>query len=311
MEFVSLHTHTTFSYGDGYGTVLQHVSRVAKLGMGALGLTEHGNCSSWVQLEIACAAKGIKPIYGCEIYTAPPDQKRKCHMILLAMDSEGLQNLNRIITESWKTLGTTSKSRFPTVHWPILKENNAGLIALSGCSDSFMSCTLLGGKSYGDPRLELRNGDIQRGIKVAQLYAKVFGDRYYLEVQRFPDLKRTCVLNQTLEKISLATGISMAATADVHYPHPRQNAIQRILHAAHQGSSVEAKDAEWEYDVILSYPLSDEEITKDLVATGISEYNSKVAIFNTSRIADRCNVVLPKVEPMKYVVGERDWEPWT
>lgn len=42
MDFVSLHTHSTFSYGDGYGTVPSHVGRVASLGMSALALTEHG-----------------------------------------------------------------------------------------------------------------------------------------------------------------------------------------------------------------------------------------------------------------------------
>ena len=51
MHYVSLHTHSTFSFGDGFGTVQQHVKRVAELGMTALALTEHGNVSSHVQLE--------------------------------------------------------------------------------------------------------------------------------------------------------------------------------------------------------------------------------------------------------------------
>ena len=51
MKYVSLHTHSTFSYGDGYGPVEEHVSRVKDLGMNALALTEHGNVSSWVALE--------------------------------------------------------------------------------------------------------------------------------------------------------------------------------------------------------------------------------------------------------------------
>jgi len=318
MRYVSLHTHTTFSYGDGYGTVAQHVSRVADLGMSALALTEHGNVSSWVQLEIACKRAGIKPIYGCEIYTGPREVKekigRKTHMTLLAANSVGLQNLNYLVMESWKTLGPDakwpSKSKFPTVHWEKLKENADGIIALSGCADSFLSCVLLGGKSYGPKRLELREGDLKRAIDYARLYKEVFGERYFLEVQRFPRLERTCVLNPAFAEISEIAGIPLAATSDVHYPYPNQNEMQRILHAAHRGQTVESADASWEYGVLLTYPESDREIFKDLVATGLSKEKAKGAVLNTERISALCNVELPKVPVAKYVVGEGDWEPW-
>lgn len=298
------------SYGDGYGRVEDHVNRIADLGMGALALTEHGNVSSWVQLERCCRAKEIKPIFGIEAYTAPEFQTRKCHMILLAMNTVGLQNLNRIVTESYKTLGTTSKSKFPTVHWPVLKEFNNGLITLSGCADSFLSCILLGGKSYGPKRLELQNGDLERGIKVARLYQKVFGDRYYLEVQRFSGLDRTCILNPALQEISSNTGIPLVATSDVHYPYPNQNSMQKILHAAHRGGSIESVEQDWEYNIILSYPLSDNEIQEDLLNTGLTKRAAAGAILNTARIADRCNVELPKAKPLKYVAYQQDWREW-
>ena len=73
MRYVSLHTHTTFSYGDGFGTVDDHVKRVSELEMSAVALTEHGNTSSHAQLEKAGAKYNVKPIYGCELYTAPTD----------------------------------------------------------------------------------------------------------------------------------------------------------------------------------------------------------------------------------------------
>jgi Zierdtviridae DNA polymerase len=309
MDYCSLHTHTTFSTGDGYGTVAQHVSRVKELGMTAVAFTEHGNCSSWVQLEKEAKKQGIKPIFGCEIYTAPPHERKKCHMILLAMNEEGLQNLNRIITQSYRDF-----YQFPTVLWPTLKEFNRGIIALSGCSDSHLSCVLLGGKSLGDKRMELSDRDIDAGVKLARKYQAIFDDRYYLECQRFPGLERTCLLNPALAEISKRTGISLAATSDVHYPYPTENAMQRILHAAHRGGSVESADATWEYSIILTYPTSDKEIILDLENTFGDHPQADMlainAVLETKAIANRCNVELPKAPPVKYIEGEHDWDEW-
>ena len=88
MKFVSFHTHTTYSYGDGFGTVAQHVARVQELGMTALALSEHGNVNSHVALERECHRAGIKPIYGIEAYFSPPNERRKFHVTLFAMDQE-------------------------------------------------------------------------------------------------------------------------------------------------------------------------------------------------------------------------------
>lgn len=297
MRYVSLHTHSTFSYGDGFGTVPEHVSRVAALGMKSLALTEHGNVSSWVQLEKACRTKAIQPIFGLEAYIAPESERRKNHMCLLAMNETGLQNLNRLVTQSFRQF-----YQFPTIHWKDLVEYNEGIIALSGCSDSELSCILLGGKSFGDKRLEPGVGDMERAVRGVQRYQKVFGDRYYLEVQRFPGLERTCALNPLLAEISSNTGVPLVATSDVHYPYPDQNAMQRILHAAHRGGTVESVDAAWEYDILLTYPQSDEEIFKDLLATGLSGTDALDAILVTEDIAERCTVELPKASTVSFGV---------
>lgn len=310
MKWVSLHSHSTFSYGDGFGPVEEHVKRVASLGMKALALTEHGNVSSWVQLEKAGRKHGVKPIFGLEAYIAPENEPRKTHMILLACNAEGLTNLNQIVTESWKTLGTTSKSKFPTVHTPVLKRYSNGLVALSGCSDSVISCLLLGGKFLGDKRMELQDRDFQRARVAVERYQEIFDGRYYLETQRFPGLPRTCVLNPAYEKLSVATGSPLVATADVHYPYPHENAMQRILHAAHRGGTVESVDAAWEYDILLTYPESDEEILRDLERTGLSTAAAVSAIDSTASIAAQCEVELPKAPPPLYIEGQNDWEAW-
>ena len=302
MTWVSLHTHTTFSYGDGYGPVKDHVARVAELGMNALCFSEHGNTSSHVQAERACKDTGVKPIYACEIYMVPDDweeQRRKYHMILIAIDLEGYKNLNRIV--SIANSPDFQYDRFPTVPQHIIFKYNKGLVALSGCADSLLSSTLLGGKNLGPKRLEYTDEDFQATLALAQQYKDVFGPRYFLEVQRFPGLERTCVLNPAFERIGAELGIELVGTADVHYPLPEDNEIQKILHAMRPGTgTVAAAEAGWEYDILLTYPTSDQEIFRDLVATGLSKEAAKRAITNTARIARRCNVELPKNEPIKW-----------
>ena len=192
----------------------------------------------------------------------------------------------------------------------MLREFNEGLIVLSGCADSLLSCTLLGGKSNGDKRDEYSRKDYRAARRVIEQYQAVFGDRYYLEVQRFPGLDRTCTLNPALALLGRDTGARLVGTSDVHYPYGSDNEMQKILHAAHRGSTVEATEASWEYDILLTYPTSDREITKDLVGTGLNSRQAKAAVLETAAIAARCDVELPKNQPIQYPIDEKDWEPW-
>ena len=305
MEYVSLHHHSTFSYGDAFGLPVEHVEFAAEAGMKALALTEHGNASSHVQLEKACNKFGIKPIFGCEVYVAPPKQSRKCHQTVLATSQVGLANLNKLVTQSWRDF-----YRWPTVHLNYLKEYSDGLIVLSGCADSTLACTLLGGKSYGDSRLDYTEDDYQRALSLVEWYQSVFGDRYYLEAQNFPELDRTCVLNVALERISRDTGVKLVATHDVHIITPEQTEMRTVLHAANRGSTVAQAEATWEYGIPSWIPTDDNEIHDRLVQTGLTREAAEQSLLNTGRIADLCDVTLPKVEPIIYEPSERDWMAW-
>lgn len=298
MKYVSLHTHTTFSYGDGYGPVRTHFGRAAELGMNKLGITEHGNTSSHVQAEKAAKEFDVDPIYGVEAYVAPAKTQRKWHQTILAMDEEGLRNLNRLVTRSWDE----GRYYFPTMSSQMLSEHSEGLIVTSGCADSLLSCTLLGGKINGPKRLSYTKEQFEEAVKVVQWYQDIFEDRYYLEVQRFPGLDRTCVLNPAFAKLSEITGAPLVATSDVHYPYPEDNEMQKILHAAHRGGkgTVAAAEAGWEYDILLTYPTSDFQIYKDMRDTGLTSVQAWESIKNTAVVAGRCDVTLPKNDPIKF-----------
>jgi DNA polymerase-3 subunit alpha len=267
----------------------------------------NGNTSSHVQLEKAAKAFGIKPIYGVEAYIAEEQEKRKCHQTILASNQIGYGNLNRLVSQSWRDF-----YQWPTVYLSSLRKYNEGLIVLSGCADSQLSCTLLGGKTYGPKQLWdiPPRGNYDAAIRLVEWYKEIFGDRYYIETQRFPGLDRCCSLNKIFERLSSDTGVPLAATSDCHYVFARDAEMQKILHASHRGSSVSQVEAAWEYSITLDIPSSDDQVYDDLVGTGLSYEAAEQALLNTEIIADRCNVELPKVEPLTYPISEKDYAPW-
>lgn len=295
MKGVSLHHHTTFSYMDGFGTPEHHAARSADLGMSAQAVTEHGNVSSYVRHEKACLKHGIKPIFGLEAYTAPSDMRekkntRKEHLSILAMNEQGLRNINRLVSRSWEK----NFYMWPTIHWEDLVEFNDGLIVLSGCADSELANTLLGGK-------QREKGSEKAARRTMARFKELLGDRYYLECQQFPELERTHAINEWYEAESKRTGIPLVGTADVHYPHPDDNKMQTILHTAGRGGvSVAATEAEWEYNIRLTHPQSDKAWIKRLRGTGLSSRAAALALDSTAEIAERCNVVLPKADNLRF-----------
>jgi DNA polymerase III subunit alpha len=302
VKYVSLHHHSCFSYQDGHGTPARHVERAAELGMGTLALTEHGNVSSHVQLEYECGKAGIKPIFGLEAYTAPePSSPKKFHLTILAMDQTGYSNLNRLVTASWENF-----YRWPTVDGAMLAKYQDGLIVLSGCSDSLLACSLLGGKS-----IEPADASWERARLTAEKFKGLLGDRYYLECQIFPELMPRCRdINTAWERMSGELGIPLVATADVHTLRPGQHEIRALLHAAGRGRNTIAQQMSgWEYEVPDYIPLSDASVYERLLATGISKRATQAALRNTGEIADRCNVVLPKAEQFQYpaTTAELKW----
>jgi DNA polymerase-3 subunit alpha len=300
MRFFSVHTHCTYSYGDGAKTPKEHAARLAELGYTGAAITDHGNTTAHPLWEKELLAVGLHPAFGCELYTAPPNEKRKWHQTVVAENLAGYRNLCQLMAGSWATLGVTAASKFPTCHSDMLAAHGEGLISTSGCADSLLACTLLGGKSLGEQRDTASDLDLDRARAVINWFLDVYGDGYYLEVQRFPELRRCRTLNGIYAELSAEFGIPLVATADVHYLLPEQNRVQVALHAALRGGTVESQDAGWEYDIRLSYPLSDKQIGEQLMATGLTRTQAWEAICNSEEIGQRCQVTLPKTERVRF-----------
>lgn len=308
MKFVNLHHHSTFSYGDGYGTPAQHVARAAELGYSAIALTEHGGVSSNYQLEKAALKAGIKPIFGVEAYTGPVDEEHrtqyKHHLTVLAADAEGYRNLNRLVTQSF-----LDYYYHPTISGASLVNHREGLVVLSGCSGSQLACALLGGK--GTPE-HIDEPDTRQALDVIDRFKDFLGyGEYFLEVQPFYELPRTIAMNTSYERLSHLSDVPLVVTHDVHYPHFDDRDMQAVLHAVHRGkASVDDAMREWNYDVPLTLPSDDNELFERLLKTGLSRTAAISAIENTAQIADTLNVTLPRAEPLRYPATEQDLNPW-
>jgi DNA polymerase-3 subunit alpha len=276
--------------------------------MGALALTEHGNISSHIQLEQAALKEGVKPIFGCEIYMAPPESKRKYHLTVLAQTPEGYSNLMRLVSDAWKNFYYE-----PTVTWETLRRYRRGLVILSGCTGSLLACHMVGGKDI--PEAE---ASYQRARKTALIFKRTFGENYFLEVQAFPELEKVRQINVAYERLSNELGIPLVATGDCHYTRPSENEMQQILHNVRGGNrqTLEEQARNWGYDVPLSPPASDGYVYRRLRATGLSHTKALEAVATTADIASACTVTLPKLDRLRYplprgTAGTSDlWRAW-
>lgn len=290
-----------------------HVRRATELNLQAIAFTEHGNAMSHVKAEAACKKAGVKPIFGVEFYTGGVEEedrtRKKNHLTVLAQDQQGYEDLMRLITASWEE-GFYSE---PTVSLDMLGRYSGGLIVLSGCLGSLLATSLIGGKL-----IEPEDASYKRGLRVAQQFKASLDGNYYLEVQAFPELEKTCVLNPLMERISRATGLPLAATLDIHYTAPEEVEIQKVLHNTRPGEKRTLEDMErsWGYKAPLCPPISDKVLLRRLIQTGLSPVAAKAAILNTEEIAQQCNVKIPSLDMVRFPLppgykSERElWRDW-
>jgi DNA polymerase-3 subunit alpha len=217
--FTHLHVHSQFSILDGAASVPGLVKKVKADGMTALALTDHGSMFGIKEFHETCKKNGIKPILGVETYVASrgiqfKDKNEKedrsgDHLILLAKNEKGYRNLLKLVTIA-NNEGFYYK---PRIDKSLLERYSEGLIVSSAC---------LGGEI---PQLIMKR-DLKSVEDAILWYKSVFGDDYYLEVQRHkavdPQLRAEVYDNQVLvnsEILKLANkhGVKVIATNDVHF----------------------------------------------------------------------------------------------
>ena len=218
--FAHLHCHTHYSLLDGASRIPDLVAKAKASGMNALAVTDHGNLYGAPEFYNVCHKEGVNPIVGYEAYIAPGHRKdRKSvrmkdasfHLTLLAMNREGFRNLIRMASSAYLE-GFYYR---PRIDKELLADHNEGLICLSGCPSSELSHLLLQGK-------------MNEAAELIAWYEKVFGDRFYLEVQSCGlEIQEACK-EPTLD-LAKQMGLPTVATNDAHYLNRDDAAAHDVL----------------------------------------------------------------------------------
>ena len=220
MNYVGLHVHTHYSLFDGIATPEEYIDRAVALGMPAIAITDHGTLSGHRELHRIAKAKGIKPILGVEGYMCQDrfDTRDKSerdgdldliynHIVLLAKNQIGLENLNKINEIAW-TEGFFKKPRFD---FEILEKYAEGIIVTSACPSSVLVKAL-------------ENNEFAVAKKHIEWFKRVFNDDYYIEVMPHNPAE----INKQLIALADEFGVQVVVTPDCHHSSTDQKEIQEF-----------------------------------------------------------------------------------
>lgn len=273
--FVHLHSHTEYSLFDGISRIGELVSHVKEMGQTALAITDHGVMYGAVYLYKECIKQGIKPIIGCEIYVmrgsrfdkSGNGKEKLAHLILLAENNEGYQNLIKICSKAW----TEGYYHRPRADHELLEKYHEGLIVTSACVG-------------GEVPQAILNGDMDEARKVIEFYINTFGkDNYFLEIQNH-GLPEEAAVRPVLASLAKEYGLGLVATNDFHYTKKEDARSQEIKLCISTGKTLD--------DPYHFHFANDEFYCKSGDEMRAILGNFPGAIENTRVIADRCNVEL-------------------
>lgn len=231
-RFVHLHLHTDFSLLDGAIQIKPLAKRTAELGMDACAITDHGNMFGAISFYNNMKAQGVKPIIGCETYitrgnrrdragAAAPGEKANFHLILLAKNLKGYQNLVRLTSKAY-TEGFYYK---PRIDKELLAEHSEGLIGLSACMS-------------GVPSAMLARDCFDEAAAAAIEFEEILGKgNYFLEIQEH-GLDAQKRIRKPLVELSRRTGVPLVATNDAHYLMPEDARAHDVLLCIGAGKTV-------------------------------------------------------------------------
>ena len=220
MNYVGLHVHTHYSLMDGVATPEEYLERAVTLGMPALAITDHGTLSGHREFYRIAKEKGIKPILGIEGYMCADrfDKRDRAerkdpldnvynHIVLLAKNKQGLENLNKINEIAW-TEGYFRKPRFD---FETLEKYKEGIIVTSGCLSGIVT-----------KAVELE--EFAKAKKYIKWFKDTFKDDYYIEVMPHNPQQ----VNMHLMDLADEFGIKIVVTPDCHHSDKGQKEIQEL-----------------------------------------------------------------------------------
>ena len=271
-EFTHLHVHTEYSLLDGSAKIGDLLERAKELGMTSLAITDHGAMYGAVDFYKAAKAKGIKPIIGCEVYLAArthldkePMDARSYHLVLLAENNEGYQNLIKLVSIAY----IEGFYRKPRIDLELLRKYHKGLIALGACLAGPVSRRLL-------------NDEYEAAKETAMTLEEIMGKgNFFLELQDH-GMREQQKVNQDTMRLAEELNIPLVVTNDVHYIKDEDAEAHEVLLCIQTGKTMEDPDR-MIYEGGQFFLKSGDEMA------ALFPYALE-AIANTNLIAERCNV---------------------
>ena len=229
-DFIHLHVHTSYSILDGQSKIKSLVNKALKDGMRGMAITDHGDMFGIKEFHDIvnnvnkdrkkAGEEPFKPIFGCEMYVSRygskslrrgKEDQSGYHLIVLAKNYQGYKNLIKLVSNSW----TEGYYMRPRTDREDLERYHEGLIVCSACI-------------AGEVPKKILNGDMAGAREAIEWYHNIFGDDYYLELQRhevkdptiranretFPMQQRA---NKVLIELAREYGIKLICTNDVHF----------------------------------------------------------------------------------------------
>ena len=214
--WVELHCHSNSSFLDGASDVGDLVDAAADAGMDALALTDTNGLYGAVRFANAARERGLKPLYGAELHLLDAG-----HLVVIARDRQGWTSLCRIISAA-QLAGEKTK---PRATFALVRENAAGLFALTGCA-------------HGAVPRAVRSGDLDAARETLARLASVFGERCYVELSDHLDPDDP-VICDTLASLAGEQGLGCVVTNNVHYARPEGRRLHDVLRCIDLGLTLD------------------------------------------------------------------------
>jgi DNA polymerase III subunit alpha len=292
----SLHNHTDRgSLLDSTLTVQKLVGQAKELGFKAVGLTEHGNMTTYIDFYKECKKQGIKGILGCEVYETDDlfykeSDAKRYHLLLLAKNEIGLQNLMQIVSIGF-TDGFYQK---PRIDRNLLAQFSEGLICTSSCLASRLMRLLVKGfcpccgKNNNEHEKDCDDNAIfepkwKQAQDEIQIYKTIFGDDFYIELQSHGTYDQK-IGNQRILKLAKETNTKTIITFDSH-----MEAGDTLTMDIHRKFIKIAQDREVDTTYQDCYQ-QDMETMYGILRGHMDENDIDEAVKNTGELADKCNV---------------------
>lgn len=226
-DFSHLHVHTQFSLLDGAADIGKLYKKAAADGMKALAITDHGNMFGVFKFVAEASKHNVKPIVGCEFYVVDDRHKKQFtkenkdvrrHQLFLAKNAQGYKNLVKLCSLGYME-GLYSK--WPRIDKELILQYHEGLIATSCCIGASVPQAIL-------------KGTEEEAEKEFKWWLDLFGEDYYIELQRH-EINEQTIINNTLLKYAKKYNVKVICSNDSHYVDQQDSNAHDILLCVNTG----------------------------------------------------------------------------